>query len=68
MEKLNLNTREAAQYLESQGTPFTTGTLEVWRCRKTGPVYKKIGHKVFYRRKDLDSFTEGTMILTADAV
>ncbi len=68
MKKLNLSTREAAEYLKEQGTPFTRGTLEVWRHKKTGPIYKKIGHKVFYRRQDLDTFIQGTMILTSDAV
>jgi len=68
MCKQNLSTKEAAKYLEEIGTPFTAKTMEVWRCRKTGPVYKKIGHKVFYRPKDLDAFAEGETILTTDAV
>ena len=67
MCKQNLSTKEAAIYLEELGTPFAAGTLEVWRCHKVGPVYRKIGHKVFYRREDLESFAEGTMVLTSDA-
>ena len=65
MDKLNLSTNEAADYLAGLGTPFTKGTLEVWRCHKQGPVYRKIGHKVFYRREDLDAFSNGEVVLTS---
>ena len=66
--KVNLSTKEAALYLKELGTPFTAGTLEVWRCHKQGPVYRKIGHKVFYRREDLDAFSNGEVVLTSVAV
>lgn len=31
-------------------------TLQWWRTVGRGPVYVKIGRKVFYRRRDLDAF------------
>lgn len=62
------STREAANYLADLGTPFSPGTLEVWRCLKRGPSYKKIGHRVFYPQSALDDFVNGPEILTTDSV
>ncbi|MCL7999432.1 helix-turn-helix domain-containing protein [Brucella sp. 21LCYQ03] len=28
-------------------------TLTVWRCQGRGPIFLKLGRKVFYRRSDL---------------
>ncbi len=66
--KQNLSTREAANYLAEQGTPFSVGTLEVWRHYRKGPSFKKIGKKVFYTPAALDKFIQGQTILTIDSV
>lgn len=31
-------------------------TLEKWRWNNTGPVYLKIGNRVFYRLQDIESY------------
>ena len=55
----NLNTKQAAIYLESKGTPFTFSTLEMWRSQGRGPKFKKVEGKVFYEKCDLDEFSRG---------
>lgn len=55
----NFTTVEACKYLESIGIPFSTGTMNAWRCLGKGPRYKKIGSKVFYEKRDLDEFSRG---------
>lgn len=44
-------TIEAAEYLR---TP--RATLQWWRHLKRGPIYVKIGRRIFYRKSDLDAF------------
>jgi len=48
-----LDTEEAAAYLR-----LPAETLETWRCRRRGPSYLKAGHRVLYRRADLDHWLE----------
>ncbi len=43
------DTDEAATYLHLQPS-----TLETWRSARCGPVYVKVGRRVFYRLEDLD--------------
>ena len=54
-----LSTFEAAEFL---GVPRET--LAVWRMRKTGPRYSKIGRHVKYRQADLDAWVEAHTIQT----
>jgi hypothetical protein len=61
------STKEAVELMESWGTPFTEGTLAVWRCRKEGPSYIKIRNKVFYTEESLRRFTTGLVIKTVDS-
>jgi hypothetical protein len=56
-EKL-LTTQEACDYI-----PFTPGSLGVFRSRRTGPPYIKIGNKVFYRVDHLKEFVKGELVL-----
>ena len=42
---------EAGEYLH---TP--PATLQWWRHVKRGPIYVKIGRRIFYRKSDLDDF------------
>lgn len=63
MEKKNLNTREASEYLKELGVEFAPQTLEKWRCRGGGPSYKKISMRVYYERSALDEFAKGTNVL-----
>lgn len=50
-----LTTEEASQHLG--GYP-TVGTLENWRVRGVGPVYRKLGGGVVYMRRDLDEWLD----------
>ncbi|MFZ7126367.1 MAG: hypothetical protein ACOWWM_09480 [Desulfobacterales bacterium] len=63
-----LNTKEAAEYLEELGTPFTAGTLEVWRSMGRGPRYRKVCHRVVYLPTDLEAFAAGRVVETIDSV
>ncbi|HOT82896.1 MAG TPA: helix-turn-helix domain-containing protein [Candidatus Defluviicoccus seviourii] len=49
-----LNTTEAALY-----TRLAPQTLAVRRLKGTGPVFLKVGSRVYYRRADLDSWLDG---------
>lgn len=66
MQKRKLSTVEASRYLSEIGTPFSPGTLEVWRCKGTGPRFAKVARKVFYDPADLDHFAEGLLVETKD--
>lgn len=67
MVKRALNTREAAAYLADRGTPFSPGTLEVWRTLGRGPRYRKVCRRVVYMPDDLDSFADGQVVETIDS-
>lgn len=63
-----LNTRQAANYLKELGTPFSGGTLEVWRCQGRGPRYRRICRRVVYTPEDLERFSVGQIIETTDSL
>lgn len=63
-----LNTKEAAKFLERLGTPFTPGTLEVWRCHGRGPRFIRVRRKVFYSKEDLEKFARGQIVETTDSM
>lgn len=46
-------TDEAAKYLG-----FSPITLAIWRHKKIGPDYVKLGRKVGYTQEQLDAFIE----------
>ena len=48
-----LTNEEAASYLR-----LRPQTLRVWRYKRKGPQFLKIGNKVCYRRDDLDRWLE----------
>lgn len=48
-----LNEMEAARFLG-----LRTKTLASWRCRGTGPVFRKIGRLVRYMQSDLEEYLE----------
>jgi excisionase family DNA binding protein len=53
-ERFTLTTRQAATYLG-----VSPRTLEDWRFRGGGPVFRKIGRRIVrYQRTDLDAFLE----------
>lgn len=55
-EKL-LMTKEAALYLsERTGVHVPAMTLAQWRYGKRGPAYRKVGSRVLYTVKDLNTF------------
>ena len=49
-----LDTEAAAAYV-----PLSGRTLERYRVTGEGPVYLKVGRRVFYRVRDLDRWLEG---------
>lgn len=64
----NLNTKQASDFLENLGTPFSPGTLEVWRCLGKGPKFKRVARKIFYTRSDLLNFAKGQVVETIDSI
>lgn len=58
-----LNTREAAYFLR-----LSHKTFEIWRCKRRGPRYKKIGSKVFYDENDLRAYIDAQSVETLDSV
>ena len=42
---------EAGKYIRKP-----PATLQWWRHVKRGPIYVKIGRRIFYRKSDLDDF------------
>ena len=63
-----LNTKQAANYLKEIGTPFSAGTLEVWRSQGRGPRYRKVCRRVVYMPEDLDRFASGQVVETVDSL
>jgi excisionase family DNA binding protein len=47
----DLTTREAAQFLG-----VNAATVSNWRSRGVGPVFRKIGRLVRYRKADLEKY------------
>ena len=41
-------------------------TLANWRCQRKGPAYYKLGGKVKYAEKDIDTWRRNCRVLTAD--
>lgn len=63
-----LNTQEAAAFLAATGTPFTVGTLQVWRCHGKGPKFYKVHGRAFYEVIDLWHFSRGQVVETTDSM
>ncbi len=61
MPKQKLNTAEAAAFFGVR-----PNTLEIWRCRKKGPKYSKIGSKVMYDIADLEDYFATQGVHTID--
>ena len=58
-----LTTRETAAYIR-----VSKATLDVWRSLRRGPSYLKIGHKVVYRKSDLDEFLDEARVCPSNMV
>lgn len=56
-----LNTDEAAEFLGVK-----PNTLEVWRTKKKGPKYSKIGSRVLYDIHDLEDYFSSRSVHTKD--
>jgi hypothetical protein len=41
---------------------ITVNTLAFWRWKKKGPPWVRLGHSVFYRRRDLRDFIRASTI------
>ena len=61
-----MTTVEAAKHLIASGYRTTSKTLEVWRCKKRGPKYKKVGFRVYYEQSWLDEFLVGLEVKIFD--
>lgn len=55
-------TPQAVDYLKKAGFPVSKPTLERYRAKGTGPVYLRIGKRVFYPQSALDEFLSGTPV------
>lgn len=63
MPNKKLNTREAAEFLGVKPC-----TLELWRCRKKGPRYSKLGSRVMYDLSELEAWFASQSVHTIDTV
>ena len=62
-----ITTAQAAAYLSQiKGVPTAKSTLEVFRCRSTGPKYKKVGGRVYYTAAWLDEYADGVPVVLFD--
>lgn len=61
MPAKKLTTKEAAEFLGVQ-----PNTLEIWRCRKKGPKYSKIGSRVLYDINALEEYFASQNVHTID--
>lgn len=61
-----MTTSNASSYLTGSGHPTTKKTLEVWRCKKRGPKYKKVGSRVYYEQDWLDAYMAGVQVTIFD--
>ena len=61
MSSKKLSTNEAAAFLGVQPC-----TLEVWRCKKRGPKYSKLGSRVMYDQQDLENWFASRSVHTVD--
>lgn len=57
-----VNNEKAAAYLG-----ISAKTLNNWRHQGKGPRFLRIGNRVMYRRKDLDSYLETRTVETDDS-
>ncbi len=51
MEALFLNTKEASRRFS-----IPARTLRLWREKRRGPVYYRVGRQVLYKANELESF------------
>ncbi len=61
MPAKKLNNDEAADFLGVK-----PNTLEVWRTKKKGPKYSKIGSRVLYDVNDLEDYFASRSVHTVD--
>lgn len=57
MSDNRMTTREAASYLG-----FAEATLKKWRLLGRGPVFRRAGETVWYRRAELDAWLESLKV------
>ena len=58
-----LTTAQAAEILG-----LKPNTLEIWRCQRRGPSYKKIGRRVLYDPADLETFSLSCTVETDNSI
>ena len=62
MPNKKLNTQEAAAFLGIKPC-----TLELWRCKKKGPRYSKLGSRVMYDQAELELWFASRSVHTTDS-
>ena len=60
MDRYLLTTAEAASFLN-----ISPKTLVNWRLLGIGPRYVKIGRRIRYRKEDLESYIQSSLVETA---
>lgn len=62
-KRVILRTCQAAEYIG-----IKKNTLEIWRSKKKGPKFHKIGRNVIYFQDDLDAYIASQGVHTIDSV
>ncbi len=62
-KRVIMRTSQAAEYIGMK-----KNTLEVWRCKKKGPKFHKIGRNIVYFKEDLDTYITSQGVHTIDSV
>lgn len=69
MSRKLYDTKQAVSFLDEGGFKVSRGTLEVWRCRKTGPAYIKLRNRAYYSEESLKAFlSSGIEVKTVDSI
>jgi hypothetical protein len=61
MANQKVDTKAAAKFLG-----IKPNTLEIWRIKKLGPKYSKLGRRVLYDIDDLEEYYASKKIFTVD--
>jgi len=62
-----VTTQQAADYLtKEKNIPTAKSSMEVYRCQGRGPIFKKIGSRVFYCLSWLDEYASGIEVKIYD--
>ena len=66
MEKKHIKKAAGAEEIASMYS-IAAGTLGNWRSRGEGPRFYRVGRKILYRIKDVESFLFQNPVMTKDS-